>query len=73
MPHAVSRDYDTYPTINDIPYNRRTATLTSVGTSVTVTYPYRWRFNSVIQLLVPGARYAATTDLTETSTVHNQT
>lgn len=45
----------------------------TVGTEVTVSYPYQWRFNSVIQLLVPGAQYAATTNLTETATVHNQT
>lgn len=45
---------------------------TTVGTRVTVTYPYHWRFNSAIQLLFPGAAYAATTDLTETATVHNQ-
>jgi hypothetical protein len=44
----------------------------AVGTSVKVTYPYHWHFNSVIQLLVPGAQYAATTNLTETATVHNQ-
>jgi hypothetical protein len=44
----------------------------SVGTAVSVTYPYHWRFNSVIQLLVPGASYAATTQLTESSSVHNQ-
>ena len=43
-----------------------------VGTVVTVTYPYHWRFNSVIQLLIPGASYAATTTLTENATVHNQ-
>jgi len=43
----------------------------TVGTSVTVTYPYRWRFNSAIQLLFP-ANYSAITDLTETATVHNQ-
>jgi Flp pilus assembly protein TadG len=47
-------------------------TTKSVGTQVTVTYPYQWRFNSAIQLLFPGASYAATTDLKETSTVHNQ-
>jgi Flp pilus assembly protein TadG len=46
---------------------------TVVGTSVTVTYLYRWRFNSAIQLLFPGAAYAATTDLSEKATVHNQT
>jgi len=42
-------------------------------TSVTVSFRYHWRFNSVIQLLMPGASYAATTDLRETATVHNQT
>ena len=45
----------------------------SVGTSVTVSYPYRWRFNSVIQVLIPGANYAATTSLSETATAQNQT
>jgi hypothetical protein len=43
-----------------------------VGTSVQVQYPYHWRFNSVIQLLIPGASYAATTQVTESATVHNQ-
>ena len=44
----------------------------SVGTIVTIVYPYHWRFNSVIQLLIPGASYAAITQLTESATVHNQ-
>jgi hypothetical protein len=44
----------------------------ALGTSATVTYPYHWQFNSVIQLLIPGASYAAITKLTETATVHNQ-
>jgi Flp pilus assembly protein TadG len=56
-----------------VPAGATAGTVTSVGTSVTVTYPYRWRFNSVIQLLIPGARYAAKTELSETATVHNQT
>jgi len=43
----------------------------AVGTMVTVTYPYHWRFNSVIQLLFPGAKYADP-KLTERATVHNQ-
>jgi hypothetical protein len=46
---------------------------TVVGTVVTVSYDYDWRFNSVIQLLIPGAGYAARTCLTENSSVHNQT
>jgi len=45
----------------------------AVGTIVTVQYPYHWRFNSVIQLLIPGANYAATTQVIESATVHNQT
>jgi Flp pilus assembly protein TadG len=44
----------------------------AVGTSVTVTYPYHWKFNGAIQLLFPGATYAAITQLTESSMVHNQ-
>lgn len=44
----------------------------AVGTVVTVQFPYHWRFNSVIQLLLPGANYAAITQLTESATVHNQ-
>ncbi|MGA2456781.1 MAG: TadE/TadG family type IV pilus assembly protein [Terriglobales bacterium] len=43
-----------------------------VGTVVAIQYPYHWRFNSVIQLLIPGASYAATTQVTESATVHNQ-
>jgi Flp pilus assembly protein TadG len=44
----------------------------AVGTIVQVSYPYHWQFNSVIQLLIPGATYASKTQLTETATVHNQ-
>jgi Flp pilus assembly protein TadG len=47
-------------------------TTVAVGTIVTVQLPYHWRFNSVIQLLIPGANYAATTQVTEVSAVHNQ-
>ena len=44
----------------------------TIGTTVEVSYPYRWRFSSVIQLLFPGAGYATTTVLDESATVHNQ-
>lgn len=37
----------------------------SVSTTVEVSYPYHWRFSSVIQVAGP-------TDLTETASVHNQ-
>src|ERR1039458_1964157 len=46
--------------------------VTAAGTVVTVQNPYHWRFNSVIQLLIPGASYAAITQLNETATVLNQ-
>jgi len=44
----------------------------AIATAVTIEYPYHWRFNSVIQLLIPGASYAAKTPLREIATVHNQ-
>lgn len=44
----------------------------AVGTSVTVSYDYHWRFNSAIQLLFPLASYSAKTCISENSTVHNQ-
>ena len=44
----------------------------SVGTTVTIAYPYHWRFNTVIQLLVPGATYAATTQVSQSATTQNQ-
>jgi len=42
----------------------------AVGTMVTVTYPYHWRFAGVLQLLLPG--YSTPTQVTESATVHNQ-
>ena len=42
------------------------------GTVVKIQYPYIWKFNSVIQLLIPGANYNLPTTLTESATVHNQ-
>ncbi len=44
----------------------------AIGTLVTVVYPYHWRFNSAIQLLLPGATYNATTYISLTAKVHNQ-
>ncbi|MGB9202644.1 MAG: TadE/TadG family type IV pilus assembly protein [Terriglobales bacterium] len=45
----------------------------TVGTRLTVTYPYHWRFNRVIQLLFPGSlSYSATTEISETAATHNQ-
>ncbi len=34
-----------------------------ICTQVTISYPFMWHFNSVIQLLVPGASYAGSTQI----------
>jgi TadE-like protein len=74
--YSISGCSGTYPGDNlAITINRgwvAGAAPASVGTTVQVAYPYHWQFNTVIQLLIPGAAYAATTQLTETATVHNQ-
>jgi hypothetical protein len=61
----------------DVTINRGWAQATSaptytVGTQVTVAYPYHWRFNSAIQLLFPGVSFGTPVTITETATVHNQ-
>lgn len=43
-----------------------------LGSKVTVSFPYNWRFNSAIQVLIPGAKYSAVTNLQESASVHNQ-
>ena len=45
----------------------------AVGTVLTVSYPYHWRFGGVIQLLFPGPNgYSTPATVTESATVHNQ-
>jgi Flp pilus assembly protein TadG len=36
------------------------ATVNMLSSNVVIVYPYQWHFNSVIQLLVPGANFALT-------------
>ena len=43
-----------------------------VNTQVTIQYPYKWRFNSVITLLVPGARYGSITYISANATAFNE-
>jgi len=66
LPLAISIDRGVVENVVTLPPT------TIVGTQVVVSYPYHWRFNSVIQLLVPGASYATVTNVSETATVHNQ-
>ncbi len=48
------------------------ASVKLVSTQVSISYPYAWRFNSVITLLVPGAGYAAVTQITSSAAMLNQ-
>jgi len=41
-----------------------------VCTTVHISYPYQWHFNSVIQLLVPGANYTFTNITTDATAVN---
>jgi Flp pilus assembly protein TadG len=43
-----------------------------IGTCVSIQYAYKWRFNSVITLLVPSATYASVTSITTTATAFNE-
>jgi Flp pilus assembly protein TadG len=43
-----------------------------VNTQVTIQYAYKWRFNSVITLLVPSSTYAGLTYITTTATAFNE-
>ena len=60
--------------------NRGFVTLQSIGgtttnvvsTQVQVQYPYKWRFNSVITLLVPSSTYASISYITTTATSFNE-
>jgi Flp pilus assembly protein TadG len=62
---SINRGYVTKPTIGANP--------TDVGnTQVMIQYPYKWRFNSVITLLVPGAKYGGVTYITATAATFNQ-
>lgn len=42
-----------------------------ICTQVTISYPYQWHFNNVIQLLVPGASYAGNTLIPTDATAQN--
>jgi len=61
---TINRGWAALPSQSPAPY--------VVGSIVTVSYPYHWFFNRVIQLLIPGANYASSTNLTESANVQNQ-
>ncbi len=46
-------------------------TVNVVATKVTISYPYQWQFNRVIQVLVPGATYGGISQIQTTAIVPN--
>jgi Flp pilus assembly protein TadG len=42
-----------------------------INTQVSLSYPYKWQFNRVIPLLVPGANYAGASQISTSATVPN--
>jgi Flp pilus assembly protein TadG len=44
-----------------------------ISTNVSLSYPYSWKFNRVIGLLVSGASYPATSQISVNATLENQT
>ncbi len=46
-------------------------TVTVEATQVTMSYPYRWQFNRVAQILVPGTSYAPVTQIPTSAVVQN--
>lgn len=60
-----------YPNCNLTATNYGNAPTVNIPcTQVTISYPYQWHFNSVIQLLVPGASFGLST-ISTTSTAAN--
>lgn len=45
--------------------------VTVEATHITISYPYQWRFNGIITLLVPSAGYQAVTQITTDATMQN--
>lgn len=60
----IERGYATPATVSG-------ASVHIISTRVTITYPYVWHFNNVIQLLVPGASYAGTTYISTDAVLPN--
>lgn len=63
----VERGY-TYTTTLNPPFETN---YTIEGTRATVSYPYRWQFSSVIQLVVPSASYPGSSQIQAVAVVQN--
>ena len=54
-----------------VPVTANGSTVNMLCTTVQISYPYKWHFNNVIQLLVPGATYAAISQIPSDATAAN--
>jgi Flp pilus assembly protein TadG len=54
-----------------VPVTANGSTVNMLCTTVQISYPYKWHFNNVIQLLVPGATYAGVTYIPSDATAAN--
>lgn len=62
---TINRGYVTQQSIGGTPTD-------VINTQVQIQYPYKWRFNSVITLLVPSSSYASISYISSTATVFNE-
>ena len=62
----VEREYSFPETVTGA-----TTTISVVSTRVSLSYPYRWHFNRVIQFVAPGASYAGVTQISTDAIVSN--
>jgi len=62
---TINRGFVTQQTIG-------TTTTDLVNTQVTIQYAYKWRFSSVISVLVPRSTYASTSYITTSATAFNE-
>lgn len=56
-----------------VPTTVGSVTIQTICTRIDISYPYQWHFSNVIQLLVPGATYAGTTQIATAAVVPNMT
>jgi len=62
----VEREYSFPETVTGA-----TGTINVISTRVSLSYPYRWHFNRVIQFVAPGASYAGVTQISTDAIVSN--
>ena len=70
-PGPISLEINHGFTFQSPPSSVYATAMTVEATKVTISYAYKWQFNSVITLLVPTANYPGTTQLTSVSVMQN--